>query len=577
MIRCMKDEKIKKLEETLRSFDKPSLDPKSKSLIKSNLMSEIGRSNKVVSYIRSLVAQLDFGNVERAVIKENIFLAIEKTSQKSFIWERLFGFSKSFVSGCMVFFLVFGMFSFLTVDTRVTYAQTFTTLDTYFGNVLVKRDGVSLVLEEGMKLQEKDEIVTGDDGFAVVKYFDDSISRFASNTDVVINSLNELEKNSVNTYVEISLLEGTMWARVVNLVDDSSFVVKTSDLSTFTKRAGFNIEIQDEGAEVDVYNHSVEIEKAGKTQKIVSGQKVVAAVDIELEEINDDDETIAWVQDNIESDKEYLLEVEERLIAAKVESLDIDLEDEFSLDDSITEDVRSFMTFGDVNKAKLELDLAEKDFIAAELKSHDLDLTEKEGVNVTAARSVFSNEVEEFLDIIDEVSATDEEYAEELRVYVEDKILLYKKDSSLTEESDDVIEDLEILVANDEDEVAEVKLDQALDKLADVEDVLDEGDVEQASELVEKVGEDIDVLIDEGVDIEDAFDIKENLQKELEEKIKEEEALVEEEEVIEDSEAEIEDIEDEVVESVYVPVVVEKDPYGVEVQGDKPLPPFSSF
>ena len=172
----MKDEKEKRelehLGEVLKQVSKPRLAEDSKLALKSKLMAGLDAS--VVGYVRRLVENINLTADRRAHIKERVFALIEKTHQKRFFWSNFFAFQKKFVGALIVVAMAFSMFTFLNVDTSVVMAETFTTLDAFSGEVFVERDGDFVDVYEGMKVFEKDRIVTGVDGEASINFFDDS-------------------------------------------------------------------------------------------------------------------------------------------------------------------------------------------------------------------------------------------------------------------------------------------------------------------------------------------------------------------------------------------------------------------
>jgi len=71
----------------------------------------------------------------------------------------------------------------------MVYADTFTKLDYVEGDVSVERAGERLEVVPGMEIFEEDQIQTGENGLAVIKYFDDSISRLSADSKLLVSSL----------------------------------------------------------------------------------------------------------------------------------------------------------------------------------------------------------------------------------------------------------------------------------------------------------------------------------------------------------------------------------------------------
>jgi len=376
--RCMTEEEqsqldLDKLAQKIMGIEKPFLISQKRNVLRNNILKQVAVANeyetetqfsKVIVYIKKLAGLLNLDFSRRAEMKERVFAAIENTPQRSFFLRNLLVFHKKLISGAVLASLFMGMFSFVSVDTSVVMAKTFTMLEFSQGEVDVVRDGKSIEVVAGMDLFEGDEVVTGDDGMAVVKYFDDSITRLSSNTEVIINKLFRAE-GSVQTYVEVALESGTVWSRVMNAVGgESAFVLRAKDVQTKAKKATFNAKLADDKLEVEVFNRSVDIDRGGEVEKVLRGQKAVINGEVEIVALVESEKNLDWVKDNLESDKVYLAAVEDRLLDAKIKSMGKDA----PIGTSFREDVAVFLTFNDVDKQKKELDIAEKNLIAAEIK-----------------------------------------------------------------------------------------------------------------------------------------------------------------------------------------------------------------
>lgn len=424
-------------------------------------------------------------------IKERVFSYIENQSQKRFFWSNFFAWQKRFVAAFMLFLMVFALVSYVGVSPRVVMAGTLTMLDDFTGDVEVLREGKSLEPYFGMEILEKDRIVTRKGGFATIKFFDDTVSRLGDFTDLSIEKLFKPQDSSAKTYVEVKVFGGEVWSRVVNLpLQQSSFVVDVQDLRLSTQKGAFNVKVLPEEVTVDVYNHILQYSTPRASDKVLSGKKVVLNQDrtLQVEDIGEEDKTASWVVDNLNSDEQYLLEVEERLLLAKMDSLGMDIDDEFSFSQTLGERTLLFLTIDDVKQSKIELDLAEKNFVAAQIRLENNDLTEGEKADALAAVETFSVMVREFYDLVAEVKTTDSAYGSELERYVEDKVISQKKVLSLVGKdklsfrAKEVVDELELLSARDEREFVQLKAQQALDRYF-------EGDSEALTEISQVVNE----------------------------------------------------------------------------------------
>ncbi len=474
---------LKKLAQELTALEKPCLSADSRGSLKKRILI---RTDAYLTGDIKLAAKgpvLDM--IEKARIKERIFALIEQSAQKRFIFRRYFLYQKKFVSAFLLFCMVFGFIGFVNTGVRVSRAETFTRIDEFSGEVKLERKGKVIDVYEGMEVKENDFLFTGDNGYASIKYFDDSVSRLSNETKLQINKLYKPSDSFVKTYVEVSLIEGALWSRVLNLVEEeSSFVVKAKDVQFSAKKAAFNVEVEGGGVNATVYKRDVEVKGGDKVSKILKGEKVTVdtnkQIKIEQDIQGDDPVKDEWIAKNLDDDEQYLQEVEERLILAKAESVGIQTDEDFSFEKNLKEETIEFFTFDDVKKKKLELDLKEKNFLAAQvtLSKENVSAEEKEKAN--KAINDFKSGVTEFYGFIGEIEATDIDYAADLKQYADELILAQKKDLSIVlpdsplYEAKRVVADLEYLGIDDPVEIAEIKNEQLKDKISDAEDTKDE-------------------------------------------------------------------------------------------------------
>lgn len=581
-----------KLVKALGGLKKPALTARKKRDIKLSIMEQIDAP--CANYVRSFANNVLPDASIRARIKEYVFTLIENRRQKSFILQNFFALHKKFVSAFVLILMAFGMFSFVNVNMNVVMAETFTVLKFYSGDVSLERGGKAVAVYEGMKILENDKIVTGKDALASVEFFDNSISRLAENTEIVIKKLFKPKGNSVKSIVEISLLNGNLWSRVLNLVEEqSSFVVGAMNVFAAAKRAAFNVNVSDKTVQINVFKNSIDIKITDNVKRVVSGQKaLLSGKKVEIKKMADSDKNNEWVTENLSNDRLHLITVEERLLKAKMDSVGIKLETKFNANSSVREDLALFLTFGDVNKKKMELDLAEKNFIAAEVKLNDPKITPEEKEEVLKAIENFSIEVNAYYNFVNNVGHTDAAYASELKKYAHDKIMMQKKNLSLVLSNDPsyeakkVVENLELLGAEDKTEFVKIKSDQIISKVFDAEEAVELGETDNAQKALKESENDIGVVVDALNEIDEKDP---ELKKELTEKVagtveifdniqvvSEEQAA---EMIVEPSEISETAAADAPAENTENVVIVEPEPetpaetYGITVEGDKPLPP----
>lgn len=537
--------------ETLNSQNKEELKKRLLNKIENIEQKEL----KLSSVVRNLSNEFMVDSVTKARIKESLLTKIETVPVRGAFWQKFLAFNKKFVSAMVLFVMTFSFVTVLSTEVRVVSAESFTTLQNFEGDVMIMRNGMLMNVEMGMQLMENDIVSTGVDGFLSIEYFDNSVTRLASNTEIILNRLDE--ENEVSSKVEVVVTDGQMWSKVVNLVDDSYFSVKTDNVSAQSRRAAFNVEVDQDETAVQVFSHAV---KLNDGTEVKSGNKAVFADDsLKLEQISDDDKEISWIKDNIQSDTDYVASVEE-----KIEKHKRDVVKNSGFQNTITEDALLLITFDDVKQSKLELDLLEKKMIAAEVTLSSDEASEDDIAAAKKVVSNFSTEVQQFYAMIDEIEMSDDEYAAELKQFVDGKLAKRQKDLKLVEPGEALYE---VRIAIDalalegiEDEVERIRLEyeKAQDKLLDAEEKIAVGEQEKADQILTEYEKEIAA-------------INEKLESLSEEEKSEVNIVVQEETVDEEV------IVEETTASTAAPVAPVKSQefvgsYGVKVIDDKPLP-----
>ncbi|MFA6991885.1 MAG: FecR family protein [Candidatus Gracilibacteria bacterium] len=593
---------LERLGRELRRFEGINLDDSAKIRMKNNLMSkleiaEFSQYSSIIMRVKDLANQIVLSVAGRTRIKERVFDAIPVFQQRKMLFPRIFIHnSKKLVSAFLVFVMMLGAISVFTLNTMVVRASSFTRLESFTLGVYIQREGQKLLPFQGMVLYEGDKIYTDENASASIKYFDNSVTRLAANSEITIDKLIKPDNSNSRSYVEVSLNNGVLWSRVFNLVGKgSAFVVKANDVYASAKKGAFNVEFNDKKLEVEVFSNIVDVGSVNdgtKVEKVVSGKK--AAIEdrrVAVVDLGKNDTDIAWVKDNLNSDKKEQEDAENQLIAAKKEMLGVDDAESINFDVSLQEKALVFLTFDDVKKKKLELDLAEKNFIGAEIKLKGEYLTKGEKAEINDVILDFEKKVNDFYKTIEDVEKVDPEYGQELHAYIDDKLLTLKKELGLSSkatvyELKSVVDELIVSGAKTPEDAAEIKLDQTLDKLADVSQVAANGDKELANDLMlqdkENVGDAIeniekidDSKVDEKAELVDKaseyFQVLDSI-----EGIENDDDMDEIKEKVAEMERDVNEVNNDGVASDEAgagQLQPEESPYGVNVTGGKPLPP----
>ncbi len=568
----------------LEGKDKPVLSLENREAMKQKLMVKISlvphqrpsySIYSLATAVRVLAQKLKIDNVKKAEVKERVMEGIENGQRKFF-----FGFVQRALSGALVVMIAFGVFSFVGMGNHVVMAGTFTMLDSFSGTVSVKRGGKIVRPKFGTVLMENDNLITGIDGSVVIRYFDNSVSRMANNTELVINKLVKPAGNSIDTYVEISVVNGKIWSRVLNLVESHSvFVVKSKDISTAAKKAAFNVDVDAGKVEVGVFNHAVSISSGNEVEQVITGEKLIVQRGAKnIQQIDAKEKDTNWVKANLSDDRAYLSQVEKRLLEAKRKIASA----------SKVVEASEISSFSEVNKKKSGLDLAEKNFVAAQVKLSDAAISTGEKEAAQKAMQDFGQAVKDFYGLVDEVALTDKTYADELRAYVDAKVLIQKRDLPVAlpdtpnYEAKKILDDAQLVGVNDEVEKMRLKVDQAADKLSVAEDVKASGNEELAKKVVDEYKQDMTGVAKMMVSLQagNRADVKEEMALKVSDNMDLLKAIdvVSEQKVVEVQKvvAPLIDtgvvVEVKVKESVETAEVVDR-PFGVTMDGDKPLPP----
>jgi hypothetical protein len=213
-------------------------------------------------------------------------------------------------------FAVLSVFTFALVAVSfspvATFAQRSTTLQVVHGHVDVLRGGKVQPSTPDMTLLEGDEIRVGDDGEAVISYFDRSFSRLFPGTHIELKRLYD-ENTDDTMVVEVDLNAGKVWSRVLDLVSQSEFTVHAENLiASAYHRATFVVSAEARTSSVQVIQNAIGVKSSTTVspQPLLPGFRAVVshasrtAVSVQPVEFRDADK--AWVTSNLEKDQKLL-------------------------------------------------------------------------------------------------------------------------------------------------------------------------------------------------------------------------------------------------------------------------------
>jgi hypothetical protein len=467
----MIDIETTQFEKRLKGVERPSLKCERKEEIKKSIFHQIEAFS---------VAKFSLDRVSRARIKEKIFDVLDSGFGKLGFFGNLFAYQKKFISLAVLFVFGIGIFSFYPSSQNFVIAAPLSVLKSFGGEVIVNRDGEFIDVYEGMSLVEGDTIYTSEDGLAVIEYFENSVSRLSGNTELVLNKFEIVENDFESFGIEVVVVRGVVWSKVLSTdANYSGFFLNAKDIKTFSKRGTFNVRVDEDELEIGVFHNSLDLVDDDQLKTIRSGNRLVVndfgqrTKEVkEMAETQDD-----WVAQNLEDDRKYLSEVENRLLLARAKSVGINIGDEISFRTSLKENALLFFTFDDVKKKKLELDIAERNFIAAQIKLMNPNLSQSEIDEINTVISSFSDKVKDFYKFAEQVAYTDPDYSERLKNYVGEKVTVNKKDLAVVMPDSpvyvalSVVEELELLRAKDVLEETSLKLAQVVEKIVSIDSI----------------------------------------------------------------------------------------------------------
>ncbi|PKL37114.1 hypothetical protein CVV38_04505 [Candidatus Peregrinibacteria bacterium HGW-Peregrinibacteria-1] len=455
----------------------------------------------------SKVSRVELSRVRRVGIKQRIFDALDERIKIGF-WERNFvGLGKKIGAAVALFVFFVSSGNFLNLDPEVVYAEDFTVLETFEGEVVLIRDGKEMSVKPGIRIFENDRLATGANGMATVRFFDESVSRLADNTELTFNVLSVGDEYLKESRVNVVLLNGRMWSRVIGMNAVSNvFEVEFQGYMTSTNAGAFDVNNESEMVEVEVFNNAVDINSAHKVERVGQGNKAVITKDsgeVVVENTIRDSGANEWIRGNLESDERHVAEVQTKINVKIAETLGVTGEN-VDIKQVAAKDRALFaLTFDAVEKKKIKLDVVEKEFMAAQIKlSSGENISDEERTEIDEAIKNFENAFVDFYNFVDEVAVKDLRYAEELSDFAAKKVLSQKKALSLISPESDaysakiVVADLQVFKEKDKDKKIVVKNNLIEERLNDVDFAAAKGDVDLTERLLKDYQRDVVSVIE---------------------------------------------------------------------------------
>lgn len=449
---------------------------------------------------------------QRAKMKERILLFIRKTDWfglafgpfRSLGMPRLL---KTAVSGAMLFvFVVTSVFLF-PLQVPLTYAARLTYIDDFTGQAFVLREGKIIEAEKFFPLYEGDVLMTGQSSSITVRFFDDSVSRLDANTELEVKRLYSEPFNPVATQVELSLADGRIWTKVLNLIDENShFSVSTQNTSaTVTKKAAFDLQTHVYSTTLSVFDNVVDFtlgsDYMNQSRPVLAGFQAQVSVENGTsvtkivpvaEGLQGDKETARWIEANMKKDKlhtEMLVEENSKALTA-----DSGMADLLQQDEVLNNDQQ--LTNESIEQERLHFLDAYQRLILGQ--TYLMRQQGKEGMELVLE---FNATVRSIMVRYQGYKQQDPLNANLLFSFMESKISQQRKDLATALPGDPLypvkeqLDEIQLFLAGSDVEKAGMQLSQSESKLLEVQDLIEKGQYEQAEAVLVRYQRQIDHLV----------------------------------------------------------------------------------
>ncbi len=308
-----------------------------------------------------------------------------------------------------------------------------------------------------MMIREKDIILTDSNSSASIKYHDDSISRLGEKSKVKVNKLFSHPKKKTFTVIEVEVVEGDVWNRVVNLIDDGSqFRVKAKDVSTqVSEKAAFNVKAKADKVEVKVVQNSVNLSQENNT---VRKTTVPQGFEAQIPKVNNPNQEIIvaenadnkneseekWIADNLQKDQNYMKEIVEEKRENRKKNIGALPQSPLYGIKEIKSNAKLLLAADEFEKKKLELAIANRRLQEAQVLLED-------GHQDTAEEILneFQNTAKDFSEFIETVEKDSPDKALDLRINLNETIDSNMKELAPIEPTDPLFKAKEKLIATE--------------------------------------------------------------------------------------------------------------------------------
>lgn len=519
------DSELEKLGQKLRQVGKIELPVKQQQALKRQLFSAIRDQQQGVeefllpqklrslrSSIREISDKTTLSIPERVRMKERVFSFIQKTNWLGLAFGPFRGlrsprFLKTAISSALLFFFVLTSVFIFPLQVPLTYAARLTYIDDVSGTVYILRSGELLEAKKDFSLAEGDVLITKDNSYVTVRFFDDSVSRLDANTQVEVKRLYSEPFNPVATQIELLLEDGHIWTRVLNLVDENShFMIATpSSAAIVTKKAAFDLQTHVYSTTLSVFDNVVDFalgrNYTNETRPVLAGFQAqvsqengsnVTRILPVAEGLQGNKAVAQWIESNLRKDKIHS--------AVLVEETQKALEDTNGKADVLQNGVdgENIKTFSnpDIEQERLHFLDAYNRLVLGE--TYLMRQQGREGMQLVME---FESIVRSIMIRYPEFQKDDPINANLLLSLIQSKVAQQRKDLATLLPGDPLypakeeLENTALYLAGSDVDKAKMQLSQSEDKLLEVQDLLEKSKFDQAQAVLVRYQRQIDHLV----------------------------------------------------------------------------------
>ncbi len=512
---------LEQLEQQLRQVGKIELAVKQKEALKRQLFTALqeqqqGKEELLLpqnlrvlrSSIREIGEKAMLSIPQQVKMKDRIFSFIQKTNWLGLAFSpfRNARFWKVAISSSMLLFFVVTSVFIFPFQVPLTYAAHLTYIDDVSGQVYVLRSGQMLQAKKDFALQEGDILVTKADSYVTVRFFDDSVSRLDANTQLEVKRLYSEPFNPVATQVELLLQDGHIWTNVLNLVDDDShFMISTENSSAIvTKKAAFDLQTHVYDTTLSVFDNVVDFafnNNSTETHPVLAGFQAEVSQEnganitkiVPVAPGLQQNKVVAqWVESNLQKDQIHT--------AVLAQENQQNLEDKTGLTDTLQAPAPSDSN-AVLNNPQLEQERQHFLDSYQRLLLGETYLMRQQGRDGMSLILEFESTVRSIMIHYPDDQSQDPLNANLLFSFMQSKIEQQRKDLATLLPGDPLypakeeLENSELYLAGSDVDKAQMQLSQSADKLLEVQDLISKAQFDEANAVLVRYQRQIDSLV----------------------------------------------------------------------------------